>query len=182
MPEEVLVLNHNYEPLNVTNARRAVTLLYLGKAVTVERDSREFHAERVVMDLPSVIRLAEFVKRPLPQLKLSRRSILARDDYACQYCGETRRMLTVDHVIPRHRDGQHTWENLVCCCMACNNKKGNRSPQESGMKLRRPPRRPGFVPYISLSRFAAALKNDRWYPYLEPFAKGLELPVLGHGG
>jgi 5-methylcytosine-specific restriction endonuclease McrA len=175
MADEVLVLNENYEPLNVTNAKRAIALLYLGKAVEVERDSRVFHSERLTVHLPSVIRLARFVKRPLPQLKLSRRSILARDDYICQYCGEPRRDLTVDHVIPRHRHGPHTWENLVCCCMRCNNKKGNRTPQEAGMRLRRPPRRPRFVPYISLSRFTAALRKEAWLPYLEPFAGGLDM-------
>ncbi len=175
MATEVLVLNQNFEPLNVTNAQRAICLMVLGKAVAVERDSQVYRSERLVLELPSVIRLAYYVKRPVPRLKLSRRSILARDDYTCQYCGERKRALTVDHVIPRYKGGQHTWTNLVCCCMACNNKKGNRTPEQAGMKLLRPPVRPRITPYISFARFTAALKNQTWYPYLAPFAKGLDL-------
>lgn len=181
MGNEVLVLNQNYEPLNVTNAKRAIILMCLGKAIQVERDSRIFHSERLTLHLPSVIRLSRYVRRPVPELKLSRRSILARDDYVCQYCGERRRELTVDHVVPRHHRGPHTWQNLVCCCMKCNNQKGNRTPQEAGMKLLRPPRMPRFTPYISLSRFTAALKNEHWLPYLEPFAGGLDVPGLAGG-
>ena len=175
MSTEVLVLNQNFEPLNVTNAHRAICLLVLGKAVAVEQDSRVFHSERITLELPSVIRLAYFVRRPLPELKLSRRSILARDDYVCQYCGERKRVLTVDHVVPRHKGGRHTWENLVCCCMDCNNRKGSRTPEQAGMKLLQRPTRPRVTPYISFARFAAALKNETWYPYLAPFAKGLEV-------
>ncbi len=178
MDGQVLVLNQNYEPLNITNARRAITLIYLGKAHVVERDSRVYRSARVSIELPSVVRLAYYVKRPMPQLKLSRRSIFARDNHACQYCGAQSRALTVDHVIPRHRGGQTDWKNLVCACTRCNNKKANRTPREAGMALIRQPRRPRYTPYISFSKFVAACQRDQWQPYLAPFAQGLDLPQL----
>jgi 5-methylcytosine-specific restriction endonuclease McrA len=176
MDGQVLVLNQNYEPLNITNARRAITLVYLGKAYMVERDSRVYHSARVTIDLPSVVRLAYYVRRPLPELKLSRRSIFARDSHTCQYCGAQGRPLTVDHVIPRHRGGDTDWKNLVCACTRCNNKKANRTPGEAGMSLIRQPRRPKYTPYISFSKFVAACQNEQWQPYLAPFAPGLSLP------
>jgi 5-methylcytosine-specific restriction endonuclease McrA len=175
MNDQVLVLNQNYEPLNVTNARRAVTLLYLGKAVVVEKDSKVFRSPTVSFELPTVVRLAYYVKRPTPQLKLTRRSIIARDAHRCQYCGKHAKEVTIDHVIPRDRAGKTDWKNLVCACIKCNNKKGNRTPQEAGMALTRKPTRPRYVPYISFSKFVAAFKHERWIDYLAPFAQGLDI-------
>ncbi len=175
MDNQVLVLNQNYEPLNVTNARRAVTLLYLGKAIVVEKDSQIFHSPTVSFEMPSVVRLAYYVKRPTPQLKLTRRSIIARDGQRCQYCGRRAKTVTIDHVIPRDRRGRTDWKNLVCACIKCNNKKGNRTPQEAGMTLIRRPFRPRYVPYISFAKFVAAFRNKRWVDYLAPFAQGLDV-------
>ncbi|MFQ6131074.1 MAG: HNH endonuclease [Armatimonadota bacterium] len=175
MDGQVLVLNQNFEPLNITNARRAITLVYLGKAEVVERDSAVFRSPSLTLEMPIVVRLAYYVKRPLPQLKISRRSIFARDDHTCQYCGSRSRGLTVDHVVPRHRGGQTDWRNLVAACIRCNNKKANRTPSEAGMKLIRHPKRPKYTPYISFSKFVTACRNQRWQPYLAPFAEGLGL-------
>jgi len=169
----VLVLNQNYEPLNVTSWRRAVCLVVVGKAVVVEEDSQYISTPSMMIRMPSVVRLCYLVRRPLPELKLSRKGVLTRDDYTCQYCGARGRDLTIDHVIPRERGGLHTWENLVACCPECNHQKGNRTPQQAGMRLLRQPERPRFIPYLGYSTFCAALRHEQWRDYLEPFAPHL---------
>ena len=170
MSSQVLVLNLNYEPLNICSYRRALGLIFLEKATVLETNGELLRSERIQMHMPTVVRLNYLVKRPHPELRISRRSILARDNFTCQYCGRQTGPLTIDHVIPRVSGGTHTWENLVCSCIQCNNTKGNRTPAEAGMKLLRPPRRPRFVPHLSYSAFARALKVDQWQQYLEPFA------------
>jgi 5-methylcytosine-specific restriction endonuclease McrA len=174
MSQEVLVLNSDYEPLNVCNLRRAIVLLYLGKAdilhaqdefdlpVIVDPDGHELPA-------PSVLRLRYHVKRPLPELKLSRRSIFARDNYTCQYCGVQSRDLTIDHIMPKRHGGGLQWENLVACCRRCNTRKGDKLLPHCGMKLARQPRRPRYVPYISLTKYINGTKNEVWRDYLPVF-------------
>jgi 5-methylcytosine-specific restriction endonuclease McrA len=170
----VLVLNQNYEPLNICGLHRGMVLLYLGKAEVLRfSDNIVSTAGGEEMIVPSVLRLRQMVKRPTPQLKMSRKSILARDDYTCQYCG-SRAGLTLDHIFPRHRGGETSWENLVCCCLRCNNKKGPMTPQEAGMRLPHPPRKPRYVPYISFPRFISAMRHPEWREYLAGYGKGLE--------
>lgn len=169
----VLVLNQNYEPLNVTSWQRAVTLLYLGKATTVQPDGKVLHSCTKSLRMPSVVRLNYHVRRPLPEVKISRSSIMARDGYTCQYCGKKAKNLTLDHIIPKERGGGHTWENLVACCIECNNKKGNKTLEDAEMTLARPPRRPRFIPYLSYATFTDALRHQEWRDYLEPFAPHL---------
>ena len=174
MSDQVLVLNRNYEPLSVCGWQRAVTMVYVGKAIVVEENSRTLHSPSTEMRLPTVVKLAYQVDRPLPKLKLSRQNLLARDRYTCQYCGKrSSKALTIDHVIPSTRGGTSSWENLVACCDTCNNKKGNRTPREAGLHLIRKPRRPKFIPYLSYATFTAAVKNPDWRYYLEPFAPHL---------
>ncbi len=171
---QVLVLNANYEPLNVTSMRRAVVLLLMDKAAAIRLDSLTFHSEFEAVRAPTVVKLHSYVHRPVPQLSLSRKAIMARDNYQCQYCGRKDRALTLDHVIPRTRGGQTTWDNLVACCQRCNGRKGQHRLEEVNMKLLRQPVRPRFVPYISLSKFVAALHKPEWREYLLPFSKGLD--------
>src|SRR4028118_633120 len=154
----VLVLNQNYEPLNICGLHRGLVLVYLGKAEVLRFSNETISSPDREYPVPSVLRLRAFVKRPTPQLKMSRKSIMARDDYTCQYCG-AKSNLTIDHIFPRHRGGETTWENLVCCCLRCNNKKGPRTPQEAGMRLPHPPRKPRYVPYISFPRFVSAIRR-----------------------
>jgi len=170
--EAVLVLNYNYQPLNITSAKRAIMLVWGGKAQTLETDSRVFHSERTEIRLPTVVRLNHYVRRPLPVLRATRKSIFSRDRHACQYCGGTGLTLTLDHIVPRERGGNTDWENLVCCCTKCNNIKANRTPEEAGLRLIRPPRRPKYIPYISYTRFLAAVQNPIWLPYLAPYGDG----------
>jgi len=154
--------------------RRAVVLLLMQKAAAVRLDSLTFHSERQAVRAPTVVRLHDYVHRPVPQLNLSRKAILARDNYQCQYCGRKDRALTLDHVRPKTKGGETTWENLVACCQRCNGRKGQHLPEDVGMKLLRPPGRPRFVPYISLPKFVSALRRPEWREYLLPFSKGLD--------
>ena len=143
---DVLVLNLDYQPLNVCNVRRAVVLLAKEKATVIEQNGHIVTSERWSFPSPSVIRLAYHIKRPRPVVKMTRKEVLARDDLTCQYCGKRAHDLTLDHVIPRHRGGQHTWENVVAACKTCNHRKGGRTVPESRMKLLRQPVRPPATP------------------------------------
>jgi 5-methylcytosine-specific restriction endonuclease McrA len=138
----VLVLNQNYEPINICNARRALVLVFYGKAEVLEDNHAILHTSRAAYRCPSVIRLVHLIRRPWPKARLTRREIFLRDGYTCQYCGIKTRELTLDHVVPRHRGGQHTWENLVSACHACNHRKGGRTPAEAHMQLLHVPVRP----------------------------------------
>lgn len=150
----VLVLNQNYEPLNVCNVRRALILVLRGKAEIIESARAAFHTARATYVLPSVIRLIHMIKRPHPKVRLTRKEIFARDNWQCVYCGRHTRDLTLDHVVPRHRGGPHTWENLVAACKACNHRKAGRTPAEARMEMLRQPALPrvsiyhAFFPYL----------------------------------
>lgn len=169
MSQEVLVLNSDYEPLNICNIRRAMAMVYLGKVEVLHKDTTVFHTVSETYHSPSVVRLRKHIKRPRPRLKLSRRSIFARDDYSCQYCGHRGSDLTVDHVVPRRLGGPTTWENLVCCCKRCNTIKGDKTLAQVGFSLRRQPRRPKYVPFISLTKFVTGARNEVWRDYLPVF-------------
>ena len=139
----VLVLNQSYEPLNICQVRRAIVLLYQSKAEMLENGSDFIHSANYDFPVPSVIRLASMIKRPRRfERKLTRLDVFRRDRHSCQYCGRETRQLTLDHVIPRYRDGQHTWENIVSACVPCNRRKAGRTPQEAGMKLVHQPSQP----------------------------------------
>lgn len=166
---QVLVLNQTYEPLNVTTVRRALRLVSRRKAEVLERNGAVIRSPSVTIEAPSVVRMLYRVKRPVPELKLTRRSVFARDDHTCQYCGRTDAPLTIDHVVPRSRMGSTTWSNVVASCIRCNNLKGDRLPREAGMRLRKVPRRPQYTPYISLPVFLAAQRSGKWTQYLDPW-------------
>ena len=114
---------------------------------------------------PSIIRLTKMVRRPRPNVKLTKREILRRDDFTCQYCGQHNAVLTIDHVMPRHMGGEHTWENLVTACPSCNHHKGGRTIEQTHMRLlRRPAAPPSTARYI----FARHLKeNTEWLPFID---------------
>jgi len=168
---EVLVLNHNYEPLNLTSVRRAIVLVLKGKAEVIKHNSQQIRYPSGKMEAPSVVRLYHYARRPPVHVKLSKRSILARDNYTCQYCGYSGPGLTVDHVVPKERGGVTDWENLVCCCVKCNSKKGNRTPEEANMRLLKKPRRPAYIPHMGYSKLIAALRHEEWHEFLLPFVR-----------
>ena len=163
----VLVLNASYEPINVCAARRALVLVLKGVASTEEHSPVHVHSTRQSVKLPSVIRLLEYRRIPHQTRSLSRKNILMRDRYTCQYCLKPlpSSELTLDHVIPRSRSGETTWENLVACCHHCNNRKGSRTPEEAGMKLSRAPRPFSLHTSRHLMRLLAR-SEDRWRKYL----------------
>ena len=167
--QDVLVLNSNYEPLNVCNARRAVSLMILGKADIIVLREEPIISAGGELDSPAVLRMKYQVKRPLPQLRLSRHAVLARDNYTCQYCGTRTKDMTIDHVVPRWVGGPHTWDNLVACCRRCNLKKADKTPQQANMALKRKPRRPSFIPYLSLPIYLKAQGRDEWRDFLPYF-------------
>jgi 5-methylcytosine-specific restriction endonuclease McrA len=144
----VLVLNQNYEPLNVCNARRAFNLIERGKAEILEHAEGALRSAMHAFPIPSVIRLVYMIRRPRPQMRLTRREIFIRDRYTCQYCGKVTRDLTIDHVVPRHRGGSQSWDNLVSACRSCNHRKAGLSPAEARMRLINEPKRPHASAYF----------------------------------
>jgi 5-methylcytosine-specific restriction endonuclease McrA len=161
----VLVLNATYEPLNVCSVRRALVLLLKEKAEVLERGDGVLRSETMQIDRPEVIRLVTYVRVPrdIHRRRITRRAVLARDEWVCQYCGSDRPGLTVDHVIPRSRGGESVWENIVAACAACNRRKGNRMPHEIRMHPRTSPRAPGPTVFI---RIAAPRTPVAWESYL----------------
>jgi 5-methylcytosine-specific restriction endonuclease McrA len=163
--QQVLVLNASYEPLNVCSVRRAHVLVFKGKAEVIEQLEQPLHSASSTFPWPHVIRLVTYVHVPrAAQRKISRRALFARDDWSCVYCGESGGRLTLDHVVPRSRGGESSWENVVTSCAPCNLRKGNRLPEEVSMTLRRQPRPPAPVLFI---RLAAARIPTGWRPYLD---------------
>ena len=131
----------------------------------MERRDGVLHSERLELDRPCVIRLVRYVRVPrdVHRRKITRRAVLARDSYTCQYCGREQAGLTVDHVIPRSRGGSSHWDNIVAACAPCNRKKGNRLPNEAAMPLRTSPKAPGPTVFI---RIASPRVPDAWEQYL----------------
>lgn len=163
--ESVLVLNANYEPLNVCNIRKAVCLMVMDKAQLVMNGRGEIHTVDRSFPRPSVIRLETMVHRPRPRVKLTRKEIFRRDNYTCQYCGSTTRTLTIDHVQPRHLNGPHTWENVVTACACCNHEKGGRTLEQSGMILHKIPSEPPASALYIYHHYLSA--NEEWEQFLQ---------------
>jgi 5-methylcytosine-specific restriction endonuclease McrA len=158
------VLNQSYEPLSICSPKRAITLIFLYKAELIEKAQNKLI--RTVSNsfaFPSVIKLCEYHSVPYHKVELSKKNIFHRDNNQCQYCGTKRGLLTLDHVIPKSRGGKTSWENLTTACFECNNKKGNRTPQEAKMTLRTKPHKPNYVLY--LNKEVGTIKNE-WKPFL----------------
>lgn len=170
----VLVLNATNEPLNVVSTRRAIVLLLKDKAKLVEAAEASVRSERASLPMPLVIRLVGYVRIPHHwRMPVSRRGVLARDMYTCQYCGRQpgRKGLTIDHVVPRAQNGPKSWENLVAACIACNRRKGGRRPPEAGMRLLAQP----FVPrLIAVAFVTSTSQHASWEKYFRE--SGLVLP------
>lgn len=163
----VLVLNASYEPIHVTAVRRAVVLVLKGVARTEEENHAVVRSPSFSLSAPSVIRLLEYRRIPRQTRALSRKNILLRDRNTCQFCagvypsGE----LTLDHVIPRSRGGTTSWDNLVASCYRCNNIKGDRTPEEAGLRLVRKPRPYNLHTNRHLMRLLGRAE-EKWRKYL----------------
>ncbi|HKB64813.1 MAG TPA: HNH endonuclease [Pyrinomonadaceae bacterium] len=167
MTGRVLVLNASFEPINVCNERRAVVMIFKGVARVEEHNGHMLHSAKLTIHAPSVIRLTEYIHIPFERRSLSRKNILLRDHSSCQYCGRqyAPSELTLDHVLPRSRGGESSWDNLVACCKKCNHKKGSRTPEESGMHLLRRPR--GFSLHVNRQIMRYLGRADlTWRKYL----------------
>jgi 5-methylcytosine-specific restriction endonuclease McrA len=179
----VLVLNRVYRPVHVTTVRRAFTLLYQGAARALDEQFRLFDFESWAalgaasgqdavgtidgrIRVPRVIVLLVYEHLPRSRVRFSRFNIYARDDDTCQYCGRRHRRseLNLDHVTPRSRGGATSWENVVCSCVACNLRKGGRTPEEAGMRLLRQPVRPRWTPLFRAA--ARRVLHAEWRPFL----------------
>jgi 5-methylcytosine-specific restriction endonuclease McrA len=139
----VLLLNSTYEPLTALPVRRAIIMLICGKAEVVHADpsGHIIHSATRSITVPSVIRLRSFVRVPYrARVPLTRAALMHRDRFCCAYCGA--KADTVDHVVPRSRGGDHSWENCVACCSTCNHRKGDKLLTELGWSLRLAPAPP----------------------------------------
>ena len=158
------MLNATYEPINVCTVRRAVVLLLKAKAEVIEHGELKLHSATQTISRPVVIRLVSYVRIPRDthRRKITRRAVFARDDWTCQYCG-ARSNLTVDHVIPRSKGGDSSWDNIVASCAPCNRRKGNALPRQAGMRLQRQPRTPSPQVFIQV---ASPTIPSAWQQYL----------------
>jgi 5-methylcytosine-specific restriction endonuclease McrA len=163
MREKVLVLNQDYQALSVCSVERAFVLVFMNKAELVHHNpAKNLHSVYSIYKFPSIIRLYSYVRIPYKKVALNRNNVFRRDDFSCLYCG-TKSNLTIDHLIPRSRGGGDTWENLATACQQCNARKGQLTPEEVGLTLRRRPFKPSFIMY--LREFSGRVKEE-WRPYL----------------
>ena len=161
---QVLVLNASYEPLNITTWRRATVLMLKGKAETLEENSN--HNIRNDIKLPTVIRLRYSIKVPYRELALNRKNLIQRDNYSCQYCGHKGDNLSIDHVIPRSRGGEDKWENVTTACIACNIRKGSRTPKEANMPLHKKPHKPFNTLCFEATKQINSGYHQEWKKYV----------------
>ena len=186
---QVLVLNRLWQAVNICSARRAFSLVYAGHAQIVSSDdatnfsTHDFESWRDLsanapehevvttisfkIRIPRVIVLLVFDRLPKKEVKFTRHNVFERDKNTCQYCGQIfdRSDLNLDHVVPRDRGGMTTWENVVCSCIACNTRKGNRLPREAHMSLIRKPKRPKWRPFVQIT--FAAPQHDLWKHFVD---------------
>lgn len=157
-----LVLNASYQPLCVVPVRRAIVLALKGKAEVLHTNGAVYHSEHITLSSPSVVRLNYFVKVPYrARSSLSRRAVLVRDNFECQYCGG--KAENVDHIIPKSRGGGHSWDNVVAACRPCNARKENRNAADVGLRLRRQPHEPHESVWIVV---AVDRVDPLWEQYL----------------
>jgi 5-methylcytosine-specific restriction endonuclease McrA len=197
----VLILNRNYMAVRVTNARRALSLLYRNLAEVIHIEDGEYLAYdfeswreiseikgrfephehdwvrtvRFSMVVPRIIRLTLYDRLPRKDVKLNRRNIFARDENRCQYCGKKfpTSELSIDHVLPRSQNGKTTWDNVVCCCLKCNVKKGGRTPEQAAMTLVSKPAKPRRSPLITMQLSSHRYRS--WKQFLDHAYWSVEL-------
>jgi 5-methylcytosine-specific restriction endonuclease McrA len=162
-----LLLSQSYEPLSVISWQRALTLLTLGKVEVLEEYDWHVRTRTIIIKMPAVVRLLRAFRRHKKPVKFSRVNIYARDGYTCQYCGRERPIgeLTYDHVVPRQQGGRTEWTNIVTACQECNLRKGARTPEQAGMRLRTRPVQPRWVPAVTISISTRSMP-DAWRDYL----------------
>ena len=166
---KVLVLTATFLPINICSWKRAITLLFKGKADGLEKSNKLINGKYI---LPFVIKLKKYVPLPYNDVVLTRKNVFLRDNHTCQYCGKNGN-LTIDHVIPRCKGGKDSWDNVVVCCIRCNNKKGDRTVEESGMRLLSVPYKPPSSLYLHMTRMNSVPKS--WFDYFFKTASAKQL-------
>lgn len=165
--QAVLVLDVDYQPLRIEHWQKAVADVFLGKTEVVEhsrdRTIKGIHRE---YPMPAVVRVLRRFKRERQAIKFSRLNIYSRDAFTCQYCRQQlpTEDLTFDHVVPKSRGGRTTWENIVTCCIECNSTKANRTPAEADMQLARVPKKPRWLPVVTVDMDRRRVPAE-WQPY-----------------
>ena len=160
--KKVLVLNQSYQPITITTVKKAVTLAWRNKVETIEVGDYVLRSPTTEFPMPLVIRLKSGVKyNPFRRVELNRKNLFRRDKHRCVYCG-SKENLTADHVIPRSRGGETTWENLVTACHPCNNRKDNKTPEEVGLRLKGTPKQPNHLIFLT----EETRLHEKWKPYL----------------
>ena len=202
LDQRVLVLNRLWQPVNIVGLRRALSLVFRGRASVLHAhagEQRVFPAEAWLehsrrhppapatairtpsLDLipPRVVLLGEYDRVPRRDIRFSRRNVYLRDGHCCQYCGRRypEEELNLDHVVPRDRGGPTTWENIVCSCIPCNTRKSNRTPSEASMRLVRKPKRPKWRPFVQVT-FGSPI-HDSWKHFLDVAYWNVELGEEG---
>lgn len=191
LDSQVLVLNRLWQPVGICTTRRALALLFVDHAQVVRIDednnfythninswaeySEEFQGEEVLrsvsmkLRVPKIIVLQAYDRLPKKEVKFNRQNIFQRDGYKCQYCAIVYEAadLNLDHVIPRHKGGRTTWENVVCSCIRCNTKKGNKLPAEANMHPISEPRAPRWRPLFTSPRSARKTYDRSWRHFLD---------------
>ena len=167
----VLLLSATFEPLKVISWQNAVSMFFLGKVEVIEEYDHDIRSVSLAIKAPAVVRLIRYFRQGRKSPPLSRVNIFARDHFACQYCGIglQPKEATLDHLQPKSRGGRTSWENIVCCCAACNRKKGGRTPKEARMALLNKPIKPAWLPVLHIKLHGRV--PDSWYIFLEPTAK-----------
>ncbi len=184
LADSVLVLNRNWLAVRICTVKRALILLYrdMAQVVTPEYETYDFeswcelsrtarsrvvHTTRFQIRVPDVIKLIGYTRTPPLDVKFNRRNIFLRDNFTCQYCGKkaVRDELTIDHIIPRSRGGRSSWENVVIACVECNARKGDRTPGEAGLRLRRKPKKPHWL--VTCRRFFTPEKKTVWEKFID---------------
>lgn len=165
---KILLLNASYLPLKVVGWESAVTMVYLNKVDVLAEYEVQVHSQHETWNIPAVIRLRKNAEFFLPAVKFRRDYLFTRDGFKCQYCGKTFRPkeLTYDHVIPRSKGGSRTWENIITCCVPCNQKKGNKTPVEAKMPLLKKPQKPRWFPALLAESIRERRAPDEWEPYI----------------
>ncbi len=162
--KKVLILNADYRAFSVCSVYKAFLLVYLEKAEVVKKaENGVLRTVNRVYDMPSIIKLNQYVNIPYKGVIMTRQNIFKRDGNQCVYCS-SKDSLTLDHVLPRSRGGGSNWTNLVTACKTCNSKKGDFLPEEIGMILPYKPFKPSFIMFL---RDFSGLGDDSWMPYLQ---------------
>jgi 5-methylcytosine-specific restriction endonuclease McrA len=180
----VLVLNRYFVPITITSVKRAFVMLYGGIAKAVDTEYNTFDFESwaqisefrdqdevvrtvsAIIKTPRVIILVRYEGAIRKEARFNRLNIFRRDGGRCQYCSKqfSRSELTIDHVVPRTQGGRSVWDNVVCCCIDCNRKKGGRTPAQARMKLKAVPKKPTWDPFSNI--YIKAIRYKEWEPFL----------------